>query len=206
MDSSDNLPPNSPLSKTVAKPKFSNSIDIKILTPSFLAKLATIFIAMPLILSPSSVVKAQTTTNQTSNGSLKSFSINAQSSYAVNTNATATPGVTALAEGNLVLSNNSSLSTGVSCGSSSCNGTYNRSGLDSIGNGSSDLLVKGANSAQNLYIDPSSVFKTSVDTSTATQTSIQNSGTASSGISANTTLTVTEQTSTFVNTYINTIQ
>jgi len=206
VNSSNNFQPNSNLSKTAAKLLFANSIDVKILAPSLFAKLAIICIAMPLILSHSSVVKAQTTTNQTSNGFLKSFSINAQSSYSVNTNATASPGVTALAEGNLVLSKDSSLVTGVNCASSSCNGTYNRSGLDSIGNGNSDLLVKGASSAQNLYINPSSVFKTSVDTSTATQTSIQNSGSASSGISANTTLTVTEQTSNFVNTYINTIQ
>ena len=198
--------PRPPSSEAKATQLVVDIINLKDLVSSFLAKIATIGFAMPLILNPSSIVKAQITTNQSSSGTLKSFSINAQSSYAVNTNATASPGVKALAEGNLVLSNNSSLSTGVSCGSSSCSGTYNRSGLDNIGNGSSDLLVKGASSAQNLYIDPSSVFKTSVDTSTATQTAVQNSGSASSGISANTTLTVTEQTSNFVNTYTNTIQ
>ena len=149
------------------------------------------------------IAVAQSVSSQTSSGTVNSFSINAQSGFSVNTSATSTPGVTAKSEGNLVLGANSSLTTGVVC-IVNCVGTFAQSTSDGIK--TSSLNTNGSSSLQSIYIDPASTFKADVDTSTATQVDAQNSGSASSGLSAYTTLTVTEQTSTFLNTLINTLQ
>mgnify|MGYP003348577339 CR=1 FL=1 len=109
----------------------------------------------------------------------------------------------ATAEGNLVLAPSSSLATGVNC-TVDCSGTFKQA-TDPASTLSS-LVVNGSSSIQTLNIDPTSIFKTFVDTGTATQGANQNSGTASAGMSANTSLSVTEQTSTFTNTFSNTIQ
>ena len=136
---------------------------------------------------------AQSTNSQTSSGTSKSFIVNSSSTYSVNTSASGSPGVTATAEGNLILSPTSSLSTGINCLPTSCSAQF------TSGSGSESIIVTGSTSTQNLVIDPASVFKTNVDTSTATQASNLNTGSASSGLSANTTLQVTEQTSQFQN-------
>jgi len=149
------------------------------------------------------VAIAQSVSTQTNSGTVNSFTINAQSGFSVNTSATSTPGVTARAEGNLVLGANSSMATGVAC-TINCVGTFEQSNVDGLK--SSSLNTSGSSSLQSIYIDPTSTFKTVVDTSTATQDDVQNSGSASSGLTSYTTLTVTEQTSQFANTIINTLQ
>ena len=158
--------------------------------------------AICAVLLPSAAL-AQSVTTNTSSGTIKSFSVNAQSVFSVNTNATSSPGVQAIAEGNLVLSPNSSLATGVNC-TIDCGGTFRQSA--DAGSTLSSLIVNGSSSLQTLNIDPTSTFRTSVDTGTATQTANQNSGTASAGMTASTSLSVTEQTSTFTNTFTNTLQ
>jgi len=158
--------------------------------------------ALWVLLVPSAAV-AQSVTTNTSSGTIKSFSVNAQSNFNVNTAATSSPGVQAIAEGNLVLSPNSSLTTGVNC-TVDCAGTFKQS--SDAGTSLSSLIVNGSSSIQTLNIDPASTFKTFVDTGTAEQTANQNSGTASAGMTAYTTLSVTEQTSTFTNTFSNTLQ
>ena len=136
---------------------------------------------------------AQSTNSQTSSGTSKSFIVNSSSTYSVNTSASGSPGVSATAEGNLILSPTSSLTTGINCLPTNCSAQFTSS------NGAESINVTGSTSSQNLIIDPASVFKANVDTSTATQTSNLNTGSASSGLSANTTLQVTEQTSQFQN-------
>jgi hypothetical protein len=155
-----------------------------------------------VLLLPSAAV-AQSATSNTSSGTIKSFSVNAQSNFSVNTSATSSPGVQAIAEGNLILSPNSSLVTGVNC-TINCGGTFKQS--SDAGTSLSSLNVNGSSSLQTLNIDPASTFKTSVDTGTASQTANQNSGSASAGMTAYTSLSVTEQTSTFTNTFTNTLQ
>ena len=146
---------------------------------------------------------AQSVTSNTSSGTVKSFSVNAQSNFNVNTTATSSPGVQAIAEGNLILLPNSSLATGVNC-SVDCSGTFKQ--FSDAGATTSSLNVNGSSSIQTLNIDPASTFKSSVDTGTATQTANQNSGSASAGMTAYSSLSVTEQTSTFTNTFTNTLQ
>jgi hypothetical protein len=160
------------------------------------------FCALLLLLVPS-VANAQSLTSNTSSGTIKSFSVNAQSNFNVNTSATSSPGVQVTAVGNLILSPNSSLATGVNC-TIDCAGTFKQSTDNGVS--LSSLNVNGSSSIQTLNIDPASTFKTSVDTGTAKQTANQNSGTASAGMTAYTSLSVTEQTSTFTNTLTNTLQ
>jgi hypothetical protein len=155
------------------------------------------------VLFTPSLAFAQTATSQSSSGTINSFSVNAQSTFSVNTSATSTPGVTAKSEANLVLSPNSSLTTGVNC-LINCSGTFEQT--TSTGSNSSTLNTNGSSSLQAIYIDPSSTFSTYVDTSTSTESNTQNSGSASAGITANTSLTVTEQRTQFVNTLTNVFQ
>jgi hypothetical protein len=95
------------------------------------------------------------------------------------------------------------MATGVAC-TINCVGTFEQSSIDGVK--SSSLNTTGSSSLQSIYIDPTSTFTTFVDTSTATQDNAQNSGSASTGLSSYTTLTVTEQTSQFMNTLVNTLQ
>lgn len=158
--------------------------------------------ALCIALVPSASL-AQSVTSNTSSGTIKSFSVNAQSVFNVNTTATSSPGVQAYSEGNLILLPNSSLATGVNC-TVDCSGTFKQS--TDAGTSLSSLVVNGSSSIQNLNIDPASTFKSFVDTGTASQSANQNSGSASAGMTANTSLSVTEQTSTFTNTFTNTLQ
>jgi len=149
------------------------------------------------------VAVAQSVSTQTNSGSVNSFTINAQSGFSVNASVTSTPGVTARSEGNLVLGANSSMTTGVAC-TINCVGTFEQSTIDGVK--SSSLKTNGSSSLQSIYMEPTSTFKTVVDTEWATQDNAQNSGSASSGVTSYTTLTVTEQTSTFTNILVNTLQ
>lgn len=144
---------------------------------------------------------AQSANSQINSGTIKSFAVNTSSSFTVNTNATSSPGVQAIAEGNLILQPASSLTTNVDCITTGCNGSLSQA--NGLGTSNSVLLMQGASGAQSLYIDPASTFKTSVNTGTATQTNTQNTGTASSGLTAGAMMSITEQTSTFTNTLTN---
>jgi hypothetical protein len=144
---------------------------------------------------------AQQVTNNLSTGSIRSLTMNASSSFSVETSASSTPGVTAKATGNLIILPASSLNTSVTCATANCTAAFN-----GIGTSSSDLSAFGPSATQILNIDPRSEFNTFVDTSTATQGEAMNTGNASSGVKSSTSLSVTEQISEFTNTFQNTLQ
>ena len=147
---------------------------------------------------PSNCFGQTSSTTQSNSGSTKLFAVTATSNFSVNASASGSPGVLAKSEATAVLLPESSLNTAVNCANTNCSANFSQSPNTSA------LTVSGSSSQQNLYIDPKSVFTTLVDTSGATQTSNQNTGSASAGFTASTSLTATEQQSTFTNVYINT--